>query len=138
VTDFRLVPLDGRDIANLRHWLDHASAPVGKTSLFKRLYDDFKARPVQLSDIEHLMTRRCRKGKHSWHIASVDMAGHQSNRTRVCDTCRERGFIVEQTEPRGYYGGPVKGESWGEITVRVFDRNVFLSDPAPATKEAKR
>lgn len=41
--------------------------------------------------------------RHAWRITSVDLAGHQSNRGRIC---MRKGCTAKQRQSRGYYGGP--------------------------------
>lgn len=53
----------------------------------------------------------CRLGFHDWRIVSVDMAGHQSSRSRRCDRCFDNGRLLIQSQDRGYFGGSV-GAPW--------------------------
>jgi hypothetical protein len=50
---------------------------------------------------------RCRLGHHDWRIVSVNLAGHQSSRSRRCDRCFDHGRLLIQTQARGYYGGNI-------------------------------
>lgn len=47
----------------------------------------------------------CRLGFHAWDIYFVDMAGHQSRRSRRCCRCLDRGRLLTQTQRMGYWGG---------------------------------
>lgn len=40
--------------------------------------------------------------RHAWYIFSVDMAGHQSSRTRLC---KRKNCSASQKQARGYHGG---------------------------------
>jgi hypothetical protein len=67
------------------------------------------------------MAWRCRLGFHAWHIWCASMSGHQSYRERRCGRCLDRGAVVIDREPRGYFGGPVKGSRWEPVERRLID-----------------
>ncbi len=127
---WRLIPIEDRDIPTLRERLKTGVPEYATTltGLFDRIYEDWQAAAVEVADVQQLMHRKCRKGKHEWDICSVSASGHQSNRSRRCLRCLDRGFLITQRQPLSYRLAPAG--DWGPIEVRVVDRAVLTSQRA--------
>lgn len=53
----------------------------------------------------------CRFIRHDWRIISIALAGHDSNRTRRCDRCFDRGRLLLEQQALGYWGDDI-GAPW--------------------------